>query len=287
MARRTESVLNQGMTNNEKILVMGGNGKTGSRVAQRLTARGIDVRIGSRSGDPGFDWEDRSTWAPVLDGVTSAYVTYYPDLAFPGASERIADFAQLAIDNGVRRLVLLSGRGEEGARRSEKALMASGADWTIVRCAFFAQNFDEGFLAEAVAAGVFALPAGEVTEAIVDVDDIADVVVESLTGGARHVGQEYELSGPRLITFHEAAAELSKTIGRDVRYVPITPAQFSELLAAEGMPDDYVSGLTGVFTEVMDGRNEYLADGVQRALGRAPRDFTDYLRDTAATGVWA
>ena len=274
------------MTNNETILVTGGNGKTASRIVERLTARGIDVRRGSRSSSPAFDWEDQSTWGPALDGVTAAYVTYYPDLAFPGASDTIGELARTAVDHGVRRLVLLSGRGEQGAQRSEQELINSGADWTVVRCAFFAQNFDEGFLAEAVRAGEFALPAGEVTEAIVDVDDIADVVVEALTGEG-HVGQVYELSGPRLITFAEAAAELSKASGRDVRYVPITPDEFAAMLAGAGLPDDFVSGLTGVFTEIMDGRNEYLADGVQRALGRAPRDFTDYARDTAATGVWA
>jgi uncharacterized protein YbjT (DUF2867 family) len=274
------------MTSNETILVMGGNGKTGSRVAERLTARGIDVRRGSRSSTPPFDWVDQSTWGPALDGVTSAYVTYYPELAFPGASDAIREFARTALDHGVRRLVLLSGRGEQGAQRSEEELINSGADWTVVRCAFFAQNFDEGFLAEAVRAGEFALPAGEVTEAIVDVDDIADVAVEALTG-VGHVGQVYELSGPRLITFAEAAAELSKASGRDVRYVPITSDEFAAMLAGAGLPDDYVSGLTGLFTEIMDGRNEYLADGVQRALGRAPRDFSDYARDTAATGVWA
>jgi len=274
------------MTNSETILVTGGNGKTGSRIAERLTARGIDVRRGSRSSTPAFDWEDQSTWGQALDGVTAAYVTYYPDLAFPGASDAIRELARTAVDHGVRRLVLLSGRGEQGAQRSEQELINSGADWTVVRCAFFAQNFDEGFLAEAVRAGEFALPAGEVTEAIVDVDDIADVAVEALTGDG-HVGQVYELSGPRLITFAEAAAELSKASGRDVRYVPITPDEFAAMLAGAGLPDDYVSGLTGVFTEIMDGRNEYLADGVQRALGRAPRDFSDYARDTAATGVWA
>ncbi len=274
------------MTNNETILVTGGNGKTASRIVERLTARGIDVRRGSRSSSPAFDWEDQSTWGPALDGVTAAYVTYYPDLAFPGASDTIGELARTALDHGVRRLVLLSGRGEQGAQRSEQELINSGADWTVVRCAFFAQNFDEGFLAEAVRAGEFALPAGEVTEAIVDVDDIADVAVEALTGEG-HVGQVYELSGPRLITFAEAAAELSKASGRDVRYVPLTPDEFAAMLAGAGLPDDFVSGLTGVFTEIMDGRNEYLADGVQRALGRAPRDFTDYARDTAATGVWA
>ena len=56
-------------------LVLGGTGKTGRRVVERLTARGLPVRIGSRSGEPPFDWEERATWAPALDGVGSVYLT--------------------------------------------------------------------------------------------------------------------------------------------------------------------------------------------------------------------
>jgi uncharacterized protein YbjT (DUF2867 family) len=275
------------MTNNKTdlTLVLGGTGKTGSRVAARLTDLGRAVRIGSRSGVPPFDWDDRTTWGPALTGATAAYITYYPDLAFPGAADAIADLAHTAIEHDVRRLVLLSGRGEKGAQLSEQALMDSGADWTIVSCAFFAQNFDEGFMVESVLAGEFALPAGDVREPVLHIDDIADVAVAALTEPG-HVGQVYELTGPRLMTFFEVAAELSEAAGYPVRYAPITPAEFAAQLKGAGLPDDFADGLAGVFTEIMDGHNAHLTDGVQRALGRPPRDFSDYVRATAATGVW-
>lgn len=275
------------MTNNntELTLVIGGTGKTGSRVAARLTELGRAVRIGSRSGVPPFDWDDRTTWVPALTGATSAYVTYYPDLAFPGASEVIGDFARIAVEHGVRRLVLLSGRGEKGAQKSEQALKDSGADWTIVSCAFFAQNFDEGFVADEVRAGEFALPAGDVREPVLHIDDIADVAVAALTEPG-HVGEVYELTGPRLMTFTEIAAELSEAAGYPVRYLSITVADFAAGMKDAGLPDDFADGLAGVFSEIMDGHNAYLTDGVQRALGRAPRDFGEYLRTAAATGVW-
>ena len=96
-------------------LVLGGTGKTGRRVAKRLTARGLPVRIGSRSREHPFDWEDQATWAPALDGMGSVYLSYYPDLGVPGAAETVGSFADLAVKTGVRRLVLLAGRGEEGA----------------------------------------------------------------------------------------------------------------------------------------------------------------------------
>src|SRR5918994_833453 len=172
----------------DPILVIGGTGKTGRRVAARLEQRSLPVRIGSRGGTPPFDWEARSTGAPALD---------------------------------TRRLVLLSGRGEEEAQRAEQELIASGADWTIVRCSWFSQNFSQDHFRDHVMAGELVLPVGDVREPFVDVEDIADVAVAALTDD-RHIGELYELTGPRLLTFAEAAAEISSAIGRDIPYVPVS-----------------------------------------------------------------
>jgi uncharacterized protein YbjT (DUF2867 family) len=267
-------------------LVIGGTGKSGRRVAERLQARGVPVRIGSRSSAPAFDWEDRSTWAPALEGATSAYVSYFPDLAVPGAPDAIAALSELAVEHGTRRLVLLSGRGEPEAQRAEQVLQESGADWTIVRCSWFSQNFSEGAFVEQVLAGEVALPAGPVPEPFVDVEDIADVAVAALTEDG-HAGQLYELTGTRLLRFDEAVAEIAEATGRPVRYVAISNEEFMDGLAQVGIPDDVRSLLAFLFTEVLDGRNAYVTDGVQRALGREPRDFADYARRTAAAGVWA
>ena len=112
------------MTGNKRekpIMVLGGTGKTGRRVAERLTARGMPIRIGSPRTDPPFDWEDQSTWAPALHGVGSVYITYFPDISIPGAVESVTSLAEVALAQGARRLVLLSGRGEEEAERAERA----------------------------------------------------------------------------------------------------------------------------------------------------------------------
>jgi uncharacterized protein YbjT (DUF2867 family) len=162
-------------TDNHKTLVLGGTGKTGRRVGERLAARGIPTRVGSRSGQPPFHWEDRSTWAPVLEGVGSAYISYYPDLAVPGAPEAVGSFAELAVRSGVRKLVLLAGRGEPEAEAAEHAVRASGADLTIVRSTWFAQNFSEDYLVDGVRSGEVAVPARDVPEPFIDADDIADV----------------------------------------------------------------------------------------------------------------
>jgi uncharacterized protein YbjT (DUF2867 family) len=267
-------------------LVVGGTGKTGRRVADRLAARGLPVRIGSRSARPSFDWDDEATWSPALEGVSSAYVSYYPDLAVPSAAEKVGAFARLAVGQGTRRLVLLSGRGEPGAQRGEEAIRGSGADWTILRCSWFDQNFSEGAFRDAVMAGHVALPAGSVKEPFVDADDIADAAIVALTEPG-HAGQLYELTGPRLLTFAEAVAEIGRALGRGISYVGVPMQAYKETLAAYQVPPDVVWLIEHLFTEVLDGRNAQLADGVQRILGRPARDFGDYARDAAAAGAWA
>lgn len=267
-------------------LVISATGKTGRRIVQRLGERGAAVRGSSRSGEPPFDWEDRFTWASALEGATAAYVSFFPDLAVPGAPEAIAAFAELAVDHDVRRLVLLSGRGEPEAQRAEQALQTSGADWTVVRCSWFMQNFSESWLLEPVLAGEVALPAGTVGEPFVDVEDIADLATAALTQDG-HSGEVYELTGPRLLTFAQAVQEIARAVRQPISYRAITIEQYATAMVADGVPEDVVSLVSYLFAEVLDGRNAQLADGVQRALGRRPRDFADYARDTAASGAWS
>jgi uncharacterized protein YbjT (DUF2867 family) len=265
-------------------LVTGGTSKTGRRVVERLRARGVPTRVGSRSGEPPFDWDDRSTWAPALEGVGAVYISHYLD-ALPGAAETVGSFAELAVANGVRRQVLVGGRGEPEAERVEHAVRDSGAELTILRSTWFAQNFSEGGFLDFVLAGEVTLPAGDTPEPFVDVDDIADVAVAALTEDG-HVGELYELTGPRLLTFAEAVDEIAREANRELRYVPVSMEEFESILAEADVPTEIAGMLKYLFTEVLDGRNAHLADGVQRALGREPRDFREYARDAAATGVW-
>ena len=265
-------------------LVLGGTGKTGRRVVQRLAARGLPVRVGSRSGQPPFDWGDQSTWTPVLKGVRAAYIPY-PDLVISGATKATRAFAELAIEQGVTRLVLLTGRGEHEAQQAEREVQATGADVTIVRCAWFMQMFSEDYLLDPIRAGEMVLPADDrQLDPFIDADDIADVAVAALTEPG-HAGQVYELTSPRLLSFPEAIAEIAKAAGRDVTYVPLSVEDYAAGAAEHGVPAEFVESLTYLFSDVL-GNSAYVTDGVERALGRPPRDFTDFATRTAATGTW-
>jgi uncharacterized protein YbjT (DUF2867 family) len=266
------------------ILVLGGTGKTGRRIVGRLRALDVPVRVGSRSLP--FDWYDASTWDRALDDVSAVYVSFFPDLAVEGAPAIVGAFARLAAQRGVERLVLLSGRGEPRAQRAEREVIAAGTQATVVRCSWFAQNFSEAFLAGFVKAGEIALPGAEVPEPFVDAEDIAEVAVAALTQDG-HDGRVYELTGPRALRFDEAAAELSAATGSEIRFVPVPAGAFHAQMLAAGVPAAEADLVSFLFREVLDGRNAEPQDGVFRALGRAPRDFGEYARVTAASGAWS
>jgi uncharacterized protein YbjT (DUF2867 family) len=276
---------NDSSISKKKILVLGANGKTGSRVLQKLTSLSWPVQAGSRKGNPGFDWENPSTWAPALKGIHSVYVSFQPDLAVPRAVEIIRKFSDTAFKSGIKKLVLLSGRGEADAERCENIIINSGVDWTIIRASWFSQNFSEGNFLDPVLAGHVALPVGNIGEPFVDADDIADVAVAALTQDG-HNKKMYEVTGPRLLTFQEAVAEIASATRRDIKFVQIPFDEYKVALNQYGLPPELVSLITYLFTEVLDGRNAGLTNGVQEALGRKPKDFSEYVRETAATGVW-
>lgn len=276
------------MTDTERdmtVVVTGASGRVGRRVADAARAAGAAVRPASRAS--GFDWRDRSTWADTLRGADAAFLAHPSDVGAPDAAEAVGALAREAAGLGVRRLALLSARGEEQARPTEEALRDAGADWTVVRSAWFAQNFSEGpLVAELRERGELVFPAGGVREPFVDARDVADVVVAALTSGDRYAGQVLEVSGPRLLSFGEAVAEIAKETGRSLTYRAVSPEEYGANLAAFGVPDEEAAFLVGLFASLLDGRNAHLSDGVRQVLGRPPRDFGGYVRDAATAGAW-
>jgi len=269
----------------QPILVLGGTGKTGRRIAARLQQLNVPTRIGSRSVTPSFDWTNVKTWAPALEGVRAVYISYTPDLAVPGATDAIRAFVNAAARQEVRQLVILSGRGEAEAQACEHIVQESGIPWTVVRASWFNQNFSEGAFVDMVNAGVIALPAGEVPEPFVDADDIANVVVKALTEKG-HENQVYEVTGRRLMTFADVARDISDALGKQIKFLSLSHTDFVQSVRDSGAPDTVVWMMDYLFSTVLDGRNSSLCDGVQRALGREPRDFRDFARQAVKSGIW-
>ncbi len=271
--------------NTHPILIIGKNGKTGTRVNQRLQALGYLTRPVSRSSATPFDWENPATWRKALTGCTAAYVTYQPDLAVPRAEATINAFTQLAKEVGLAHVTLLSGRGEDGAQRAENVLKKSGLTWNIVRASWFSQNFSESFMLEGILNGELALPADDTLEPFVDADDIADVAVAALTKPALH-NKLFEVSGPRALTFAECISEISKATGRAIKYTQVPIDTYIAALREQGAPEDLQWLLRELFTVVFDGRNSQVANGVEEALGRPATDFSSYVQKAVASGVW-
>jgi uncharacterized protein YbjT (DUF2867 family) len=269
----------------DATLVIGAPGKTGRRVAQRLAAAGHSFRPAHRSAAIPFDWEKPATWGAALNGMRSAYVAYQPDLAVPGALKTIGAFFEQALNSGVEKLVLLSGRGEAECLEAEARLQATRADWTILRASWFYQNFTEGFFSDAILAGEIALPSTLAAEPFVDAEDIAEIAVVALTT-SRHSRQLYELTGPRAFSFGEAVAQIGQALGRDIAYIPVSIDDYRAELVRQQVRREDIEVVMYLFENVLDGRNTPVTDGVERALGRPARSFADFVTTAARSGAW-
>ena len=272
------------MTSN--ILVIGGTGKTGRRVVEKLNLRNQKVRIGTRGNDPAFDWDNPSTYADALKGMDKVYIVYYPDLAVPGAKEAIQTLVEAAKNEGLEKVVLLSGKGEREAELCEQIVMRSGIAYTIVRASWFMQNFSESFFLDPILAGHVALPQSKAQVPYVHADDIAEVVVESLLNEV-HNGHIYELTGPRTLTFPEVIDAIAKASGREINFSSSSLEEYVEMLEKLGVPEDYIWLINYLFSNVLaaPGNNVVTGD-IEKVLGRKPKDFNEYTKETAKTGIW-
>lgn len=270
---------------NKQVLIIGKNGKTGRRVNTMLQDNGYLTKAVSRSTTPSFDWLQPEGWLEAMQGCSSAYVCYQPDLAVPEAKDAIDTFLSLAKQAGIEHVVLLSGRGEDGAQQAEQQLMNSGLNWNIVRASWFAQNFSEGFMIEGILNGEISLPASDIPEPFIDVDDIAEVAFACLTD-SQLTNKLIEVTGPQLLTLRDCVEIISEVIQRPINFTPISVNEFTHALKQQNMPDDMLWLMNELFSVVMDGRNSQVIHDIEEVLGRPATSFRDYAVKAASSGAW-
>jgi uncharacterized protein YbjT (DUF2867 family) len=270
----------------KNYLVIGGTGKTGRRVVEKLQSKGHNVKVASRNSSPAFDWDDAATYESSLTGIDRVYIVYYPDLAVPGAFEAISKLTEVAKKTGVEKLVLLSGKGEKEAERCEQVVANSGLEYTLVRASWFNQNFSESFFLEPIQAGVVATPMPDAEIPFVDADDIADVAVEALISDELN-GQTLAVTGPELFKMSDAVNIISQATDRNIQYIPVTLEQYTAQMRSAGLPETYIWLFEYLFSHVLTNpSNQEISNDVERVLGRKAKSFRQFAEETAATGIW-
>ncbi|KMQ64962.1 NmrA family transcriptional regulator [Chryseobacterium angstadtii] len=266
---------------NVNILVIGGGGKNGRRVVQKLKALGYKVfsttRVQEEAGEDArfFDWNDAETYDEALQDIQKVYIVH-PDTSTPGADEQIRELVNSLVKNSVSKAVLLSGRGQESVRKCEDILIGSPLKWAIVRSAWFNQNFSEGHFLHGIQSGEVVFMAGSVKEPFVDLDDLSDVVVECLIH-EKHNGGIYEITGSELFTFEEAVRMIGHKLNRNIQYRYLGKNDYQNLLKKVGLPAFVADHMAVAFDEILDGRNENTGDGIQKVLGRNPKKFNEFV----------
>jgi len=272
-------------TANRLVLVLGATGKTGSRVAGRLSERGVSVRTAARRGaDIHFDWNNPATFEGALQGVTGVYlVSPVMRVDFAGV---VSDFLDQAERAGVQNVTYLSAYGMEHApaevalRTVELDLESRGSfTYSIIRPAWFMQNFSETFLKPVD--DEIVVPGGTGTEAFVNAEDIASVAAATLAEPERHAGRAYAPTGPESLTLDEAARIISAAAGRTILYRDTDRADWVGAMVRSGVPAEYGEVLRALTETIASGRGSRPNGDVLAATGAAPVRFADFAAEAA------
>jgi uncharacterized protein YbjT (DUF2867 family) len=272
-------------TTTDQVLVLGATGKTGSRVAGRLSMHGASVRTAARSGaDVHFDWDNQATWEEALRGATGLYlVSPILRIDFAGLVGQFLDQAEQA---GVRHVTYLSAYGMEFApaevalRAVELDLAARGSlTSTVIRPTWFMEDFSETFLQPVN--DEIVVPAGDGTEAFVSAEDIAAVAAVTLTEPEKHAGHAYAPTGPQALTMAEAAAMISAAAGRTITYRDADREQWIAAMISTGVPAEYAQVLRPLTATLASGNGARPNSDVLDVTGTAPVTFAEFAAKTA------
>jgi uncharacterized protein YbjT (DUF2867 family) len=272
-------------TANHGVLVLGATGKTGSRVAGKLSALGVSVRTAARGGaDIRFDWNNPATFEGALQGVTGVYlVSPVMRVDFAGV---VSDFLDQAERAGVQNVTYLSAYGMEHApaevalRTVELDLESRGSlTHSIIRPAWFMQNFSETFLKPVE--DEIVVPGGTGAEAFVSAEDIASVAAATLAEPERHAGRAYAPTGPESLTLDEAARIISAAAGRPIVYRDTDRAEWVGAMVRSGVPAEYGEVLRALTETIASGRGSRPNGDVLAATGAAPVSFAGFAASAA------
>jgi len=261
------------------VLVTGASGTTGSRVAARLAARGVEVRAAGRSSEVRFDWYAPDTHAAALDGVEAMYLV--PPIRDLDPQAVMLPFLEVARAAGVRRAVLLSSSpvsaGDPMTGIVHKAIAEAFDEWAVLRPTWFMQNVIGGHAhATSVrATSAIATSAGDGRAGFVDAGDIAQVAVETLLA-SEAVNTDLILTGPESLSYDDVAALLTETSGRTITHRRLDPADQPAYYQALGVSEQVARFLVGMDWVIASGAEDRTTDTVERVTGTPPRSFRDF-----------
>jgi ergot alkaloid biosynthesis protein len=269
------------------VLVTGGTGKTGRRVAEQLSAAGSEVRVASRGGPQPFDWTNPDTWAAALDGVSGVYLVPPPGAG--DVSAAMTALVQAAMARGARRFVLLSGspmpEGGPGVGQTHRWLRENTADWAVLRPSWFMQNFSEGqHLAAIRGEGLIYSATEEGRIPFISADDIAACAVAALTS-PEPLNRDFILTGPEPISYDTVALRIGEALGRPITHRRVSAEDLAAWYRSIGRPAPLAQMMGIMDAMIAGGAEDRTTDCVQALLGRAPIKFEDFA--SANRNIWA
>ncbi|MFC3749715.1 ergot alkaloid biosynthesis protein [Paenibacillus sp. GCM10012306] len=281
--------------NHPKILITGGRGKTGTRIAERLEQRGYSYittlrnaqAITDSTSEVHFDWYDNSTFLPALKEIERVYLV--APVGDPEPIKVMKPFIELALEKGVKRFVLLSSASvsENGPVFGpvHRLLKKQAPEWTVLRPSYFMQNFTEGQHPATISREDRIISAaGQGKIGFVTAEDIAEVAVRALVDDHAH-NTEHIITGPDSLSHDEVSQIISYVTGRLIKHTSIADHELTRGWLALGLGEEYAEFMTELDHRIREeGSEDIITDTVLKVTGRAPMSFKEFAK--AHANVW-
>ncbi|GHD37030.1 NAD(P)-dependent oxidoreductase [Streptomyces mirabilis] len=286
------------------LVLIAGAGGVGRTVLEQLRAQGVPVRVMVRRDDDRAaelralgaevvigDLTRPETVAAALEGVGRMYfaMPVSPDhlLAATVVASVAREYGKLDALVGLSQMTvsqMTATSTEESHQQrlhwlAEQVLNWSGLPMVHIRpTAFLDTPLFTSLAARSIREnGTLALPFGTGRTSPIAVDDVARVVATVLRDPAPHVGQVYELTGPRSVDMKELAGEFSRALGRPVTYVDVPPERWEAELPKLGMPPHLEQHVAVMGRLHRENRYDRTADGVERVTGAPARTIEAFV----------
>lgn len=286
------------MSTSPTILITGATGNIGAVLAQQLSAQGIRFRAMVRSLEqatslaalPGAelvtgDFTDVQSLTNALQGIERAFL-------LTNSSEQAEmlqlNFTKAAHNAGVQHIVKLSQLAADLHSPVrflryhavvEERIKQSGISYTFLRPNLFMQGL-LGFRDPIAKQGKFFASLGDAKISLVDIRDIAAVAAAALTSEG-HKNKTYDLTGPAALTHEELAAQLSNALGREIRFINVSPEDMRQAVLSVGFPEWQADGLIEDYAHYARGEAATVSNAIQEVTGKPARDFKSFAQEYA------
>lgn len=246
-----------------------------------LAAKGVETRAA--------DFDDSASLEKAFTGIDTLLIISTDALAVPGQRLKQHQAAVAAAQKaGVKHIAYTSMPNPDKSLvtfapdhlGTEEAVKASGLPYTILRNAWYLDNYIHA-MPHNLETGTWYTATADGKVSNISRDDCARAAAAVLAKGKAE-NKIYTLTGPELLDADEIAALVSKATGKPLATVKVSADDLRKGIESAGMPGFVAAMLASANANIAAGNFELLTDDYETLTGKKPQTSAEFFEENKA-----